>query len=358
MKKLLYSGFAALMMLLAFMGVGKAQTLTFNPPSGSTLNVGDEFSVTCSDANYGIDNIWFITYATLAEAQAKARNDFDDWTGDLNKFDGNYNHITAEKPVVAAVVTDDKGYALLSTITYAEYTIAGGETPDPEPATPIDIYKFLPASGTEVNPNQTITISSNGEGTVYYKVYATKADAEADNASWDAPTNSALTAYSAAKKPVIKENQLVVKANTWLTDNNKWDVFSYAEYTLKEITPAPDFTLAFNPDGSSNVEDGQTVTITSNLEITSDFSLYFFLYQTRDEAEVAWTNGVNAPLFAGLTGYSNQQQPHISATAGTVLKAGIFDKRTNQWVASSIKIQEYTIGQREPFVISFDPEAG
>ncbi len=215
----------------------------------------------------------------------------------------------------------------------------------------------MPASGAEVNPDQQITISSNGEGTVYYRVYATKAEAEADDASWDAPTNPNLTQYKATQKPVIKENQLVVKANSWL-DAGKWDVFSYAEYTLKTITPAPDFTLAFSPDNTANVASGERITITATPELTNDYALWYKLYQDESSVET-WNDGTNAPLFAGLDAYYPDEKPQISNTNGTVLKAGVFDRRTNKWIASSITVKKYTIGQaREPFVISFDPEAG
>ena len=148
MKKLLYSGFTTLMMLLAFMGVGKAQTVTFSPAAG-TVEANQEITINYS----GNATVYYTLYSSMTEAQNDPAfngtgndDDFYDAYGNtLIDYGTTHPIITTGKTVIRVGLHDD---GWVKTDIYAEYILAGGETPEP-PTTPAVPLTFKPGTGTE-----------------------------------------------------------------------------------------------------------------------------------------------------------------------------------------------------------------
>ncbi len=471
MKKLLYSGLSALMMLLALIGVGKAQTVTFSPdPNDGTVAANQEITITYSgnatvyyrmyssltdaqndpifngsgsdDAFYdayddgtiiqysqthpvittgktvirvglhddgwvktdiyaeytiassgpsvtfspapedgavaanqeitinysGNGTVYYRMYSSLTDAQndpifnGSGSDDafydaYDD--GTIIQYSQTHPVITTGKTVIRVGLHDD---GWVKTDIYAEYTIAGGETPGPEPTTPAVPLTFKPGTGTEVVDHSAILIQTDEPADIYYRLYASLEAAQADNDNWSGSDKTNLVQYSAKTAPKITQDSTVIKAAAWLTD--KWDVFSYAEYTIQATTPTPtvpDYTLAFSPDNDNNVEAGQFITITPSPELANNnHVIYYQLYATTDAADAAvWPAGTMFLDENEVVLYGSQNRPQIT-NEKPVLRAGVYNRTTGvfAWIASSKTVKEYTIGQtREPFVISFAPEA-
>ena len=439
MKKLLYSGFTTLMMLLAFMGVSKAQTVTFSPdPSAGAVTAGTTVTITVTGLGSD-ESVYYNEYASLAAAQNDNKwNDPDNFSS-FFAFDSRPSFsIDPNNPVIRVGILDGEAWAWTKTDIYANYSIGSSGpnvtfSPDPD------------AGAVTAGTTVTITVTGlSSDESVYYNEYASLAAAQNDN-KWNDPDNfSSFFAFDTrptfsidASSPIIRVGILDGEAWAW----TKTDI--YAEYTITGATPAPevvatptfspvagevqvgaevtiscttqdaiiyyttdgttpneqanrysspitineattikaiatkegmtasevataaytipepvpDFKLTFSPDGSSNVGEEEPITITATPDINATkFQIYWQVYASKEEAKNAvWAEGTLFP--ADVEIYNTQVLPKIT-TGKTVLRAAVLNKTDKTWIASSDTIREYIIGQREPFVISFAPEAG
>ncbi|MCM1170062.1 MAG: chitobiase/beta-hexosaminidase C-terminal domain-containing protein [Bacteroides sp.] len=255
MKKLSCRVLTTLSLLFATIGLATAQTLTFQPESGSSLKAGAAFTVVCSDASVALSDIWYITYATLDEAQKQAPTSFANYNVSYN-FGTPYG-FDPEMPVVAAAILDKP-----ETITYAVYKLEGAEEPDP--GVTVAAPTFNPAGG-EVEPNSKvmITCATNG-ATIHYTT---------DNSTPSASSTEYTT-------PIEITEAVTIKAIAVL--DGKESEVAEAAYTIKQPLSV---TVTFNPVSGSKVPPGTTFTVSGTHNDAGNGMFYFKSYATKADAE-------------------------------------------------------------------------
>ena len=384
MKKIFYSGILALMALLGLSGISQAQTLTFDPPSGSEVEDGQEITISPSTTDLVVNPEYdvYILYRLYPSREAAEADTYLD--GDVatvaSSFKSNplyvtYDEvapkITQENLVIKARVIDAySGYEEWKTESvYAVYTIKGEETEEPGSNPTLT---FSPASGTEVEDGQEITITCNdckslGDPYIVYGLYESESEAQQDDAftgtgayygddeKLQSAWGSRLTDTYEDEHPIITTNKTVIRARILDLDaddnNGSWvsDDF-YAVYTIKgEETeePGSNPTLTFSP-ASGEVEENTTFTVTCSDPTYGAGDIWFKTYASLQEAQA---NAYNDFYYnSGVYTFENPYDNNTITKEKPVAAAAILDEDYNPFV---IEYAEYTIkgeesGEREP----------
>lgn len=231
MKKLLYSGLTALMMLFAF-GSAKAQdiTLTFSPADGAEVTANTAVTISASGE---VGGILYRLFATKAEAQAAASNFAGSEDNPIySSTEEGMPQVTQATPVIMATYWPKGGETFSTDFVYAEYTVKEAEAPtEPNPTITLNPVSGAINEGALVSIAVTDIPDGYSQDEVYFGLAATKAEAE-DISNLDLMDN----VYSDNNKPAITAEYPVLKVGFLLQGPQgyaKW-FYEYGEYTINQ----------------------------------------------------------------------------------------------------------------------------
>ena len=354
-------------------------TLTFNPPSGSTMKPGDSFTITSSDPIDKPENIWFIVYPAMDSATKKADAAFRSWSGTFgNMAQIDANKITAENPVIAAAVFTSKANTIPLVIEYAEYKVTTTE-PEPDPTPGGDeepTLTFTPDPSVPLSAETDVTIgysnyTSTSETYIYYGLFDSREEAETNKFFTLGPSaedfwdNEFDYAYERPIK-VTKAKRFVRAALFDIDDSDNWVCSDIVEYTFtntEEPEPGEEISLevSFTPPSGSTVTSGTECTITASHKGDPNDFIYYKTYASKEEAEAeTWVYPGTSNLKNMGTGQTRTVELNNDAK---VIKVAIGLKAGTEW--SEFTYAVYTIktdgGGSEPGTapyLTFDPYNG
>ena len=308
MKKLLYSGLAALMMVFSMTGSAVAQEETsfvnkveFTPASGSTITAGDEISfsgsveVTEDGATTVVTEgmivgLGYKLFASAEEAQAFTWTfGADDHTFAASAFTAKVTP-TKETPVVGVVLAlpnmtaeeDTDPDVIYSEVFVASYTVEEDETGFVEPNITLS---FTPADGASITDGDEITLTYVNPDNlsedqlvfgIAWNLFATKDEAKAYTFS---STDDEM--YNERNKPVPTAEKPVVAATIAFVcescdEGMAFGTTHVAEYTFAtsgETVAAPMISTSSNVVGDGVISKKDSIFI---LSIDDDAELAFW----------------------------------------------------------------------------------
>ncbi len=203
---------------------------------------------------------------------------------------------------------------------------------------------FSPADGAEVTENTEVTITASGSGEVgiLYRLFATKAEAEAAAANFagDDEENPLYSTTTGDGMPHVTQATPVIMATYWLNSEQTFRTdFVYASYTVTGTAVAePNPTITLTP-ASGPINEGGVVSIAVT-GVPEGYTLQETVYAlaaTKSEAE-------DLNLLYDGEPYSEHNKPSISSDY-PVLKAGIFIQGPAGYSKWFYEYGEYTINQ-------------